>query len=289
MLRDPPAEEVLALCRLGHRGRAIVDGLARDPSLASDGDATIAAALQGRTADVDAVFGRLAAWGWVSAPPGGGRRMAADRAAMTALSHRLRGMLEAQALAERVEPEVVPIATLPESSVALRGALGDVSGTWFETRDGFAHVAARARDSLVFLVPFMDATGAEAVADMLGRCQARRKVVVARPDSRGVRHHLRFADRLAAAGAELREYWLPRADPGGPAAETFHAKLVVADRHLVYVGSSNLMASSLDGGLECGVLLEGAHARPFCRLVEAVLSISSPGRGAAVPPCPTPV
>ena len=288
MVLEPPPEEVFVLCRLGQRAKAIVDGLARDPTLASDSDATVAAVLQGRTADVTVVFERLRAWGWLSFPPGNGRKLEVDGAVMLALSNRLRGMLEARVLAEREAPEVVPIATLPESSAALRQALGESSGTWFETRDGFAHVAARARSSILFLVPFMDETGAEAAVEMLRNCEAGRKVVISRPDSRGARYHLRFAAQLRAAGAEIREYWIPRKDADRPAAETFHAKLVMADRQLVYVGSSNLMASSLDGGLECGVLLEGAHARPFCRLAEAVLLVSAPLTGSADPPFPAP-
>ena len=122
----------------------------------------------------------------------------------------------------------------------------------------------------------MDETGADAVTALLRRCDVPRKVVIARPDARGIRHYARFAARIEAAGGEVREYWLPRTGTEGPAAETFHAKLVMADTNLVYVGSSNLMASSLDGGLECGVLLEGRHATPFCRIVEAVLAISRP-------------
>jgi GH18 family chitinase len=50
----------------------------------------------------------------------------------------------------------------------------------------------------------MDATGA--VAEMLGRCAASEMFVVARPDSRGVRHYAKYACKLELAGATVWEY-----------------------------------------------------------------------------------
>ena len=252
-----------------------MDGLAKRPALASNPEAKIASIVQSRTIDVVAVFERFQYWGWIKTTPHGIRSLDVDGATILALSNRLRGMLDARLMTKRSAPKVVPIATLPGTSEALRQALNGGADACFETRDGFSHVVARAEARIVFLVPFIDATGADALASMLGECDANKKIVVARPDSRGVRHYLKYATQLQAAGAEMREYWLPRPGSGGPAVETFHAKLVMADKNVVYVGSSNLMASSLDGGLECGVLLEGAHARPFCRIVDAVLAISS--------------
>ena len=274
--REPSPEEMLPLCRLGLRARAIVEELARSPSLVRDPDAVVAAHVQTQTADVSEVLDHLAAWGWLEYASSRRRQLVVDSPTLAALSNRLRGMLDGRWLAEREAVEVVPVVTLPETSDALRGFLGREADASFETRDGFSHVASRARRRIVFLVPFMDATGAEAVARMLSACDAQKKIVIARPDSRGNRHYAKFTPQLTAVGAEVREYWRSRGGAAGPAMETFHAKLVLADTDLVYVGSSNLMASSLDDGLECGVLLEGQHARPFCRIVEAVLAVSSP-------------
>ena len=64
-VRDPRAEDLLLLCRIGQRAKVIVDGLAQRPVLAADADATIAAALQSGTADVGAVLESLQTWGWL--------------------------------------------------------------------------------------------------------------------------------------------------------------------------------------------------------------------------------
>ena len=199
-----------------------------------------------------------------------------DSAALGRLSHRLRGVLDATE-ARPKGPAPQAIITLPKASTALRAALRDLPDS-YETRDGFAHVAARARTRLVFLVPFIDAAGADALCRMLSESAARELKIVVRPDSRGERHYLRHAARLKAAGATLLEYWLERdsGDAPGLPAETFHAKVVLADQDVVYVGSSNLLASSLDGGLECGVLVEGESALPFRDIVDAVVSVARP-------------
>lgn len=274
---DPPPQDAIRLARLGGRARVVVDGLARLPALVGDRDATIAATLQVQQADVAAVMGRLAAWGWIRSNPGGTseRRLAVKPDVLAGLGQRLRGILDTQQTPER-SPSATPIITLPETSLALRRALGTETGC-YETRDGFAHVAARARRRLVFLMPFMDSAGADALCQMLAASDATERIVIVRPDSRLNRHYERFLPQMAAVGARVLEYWLARDEPGdGPAAETFHAKVVLADDEVAYVGSSNLMASSLDGGLECGVLLEGDAARPFRLILEAVVAVSRP-------------
>lgn len=274
---DPPQRDAIRLARLGGRARVVVEGLARLPALAEDRDATIAATLQVQQADVAAVMGQLAVWGWVRSNPGGTseRRLVVEPSLLNGLGQRLRGILDAQQAPER-SPSTTPIITLPETSRALRRALGP-EAEFYETRDGFAHVAARARRRLVFLMPFIDSAGAEALCQLLRATGVSERIVIVRPDSRLNRHYARFLPQLKAVGADVLEYWVPRDTRGdGPAAETFHAKLVLADQELVYVGSSNLLGSSLDGSLECGVLLDGEAARPFRLIVEAVVSVSNP-------------
>jgi phosphatidylserine/phosphatidylglycerophosphate/cardiolipin synthase-like enzyme len=52
--------------------------------------------------------------------------------------------------------------------------------------------------------------------------------------------------------------------------ETFHAKLIVADDTLAYVGSADLLNSSEGLSLETGLLVEG-NAAVQVALVDAVL------------------
>jgi len=76
----------------------------------------------------------------------------------------------------------------------------------------------------------------------------------------------------------VRDYHLSHAAAAGRALpiETFHAKLIVADDTLAYVGSANLLNSSEGLSLETGLLVEGAAAVQVARLVDAVLRIARP-------------
>ena len=55
------------------------------------------------------------------------------------------------------------------------------------------------------------------------------------------------------------------------ARETFHAKVVLADRNIAYLGSSNMTASSLEHSMEMGVVLQGRAAAAVAEAVDAVL------------------
>lgn len=271
-LYDPTSLEVLRLARLGGRARDVVAGLAELPWLVGASDGEIATRLQVQATVVAEVMGHLRCWGWFASIEGS---EALRREQLVALSNRLRGVLDVRD-SSPPGPAVKAIITLPERSTALRVALARTPD-YYETRDGFAHIAARARKRLVFLIPFIDRTGADAVCNMLANTDARERIVITRPDSKGERHYLRNVPQLREAGATILEYWLEQDKAvTGLNAETFHAKLVVADAEVVYVGSSNLIASSLDGGLECGVILEGLAAKPFCIIIDAVVAIARP-------------
>jgi phosphatidylserine/phosphatidylglycerophosphate/cardiolipin synthase-like enzyme len=172
---------------------------------------------------------------------------------------------------------VEPVITQPADAERLRAALSEELDA-HATRDGFAHVAANAHRRLVFLVPFIDAAGADVLVRMMQSTSATERVVVVRPDSRGVRWYPPHLVAFQSAKTRVLEYWhLPAFSTSQPIRpETFHAKLAVADHDLAYVGSSNLMLSSLDNSLECGVLVRGDCARVFGALIDAVLAISAP-------------
>jgi phosphatidylserine/phosphatidylglycerophosphate/cardiolipin synthase-like enzyme len=74
----------------------------------------------------------------------------------------------------------------------------------------------------------------------------------------------------------VRDYHLSHSVAEGRALpiETFHAKVVVADDTLAYVGSANLLNSSEELSLETGLLVEGAAAVQVARLVDAVLRVA---------------
>lgn len=64
---------------------------------------------------------------------------------------------------------------------------------------------------------------------------------------------------------------LPTAD----GYETFHAKVVLADDRLAYVGSANLLAQ-LHHLMELGSVLQGRAARVVASVVRAVEAVSPP-------------
>jgi phosphatidylserine/phosphatidylglycerophosphate/cardiolipin synthase-like enzyme len=74
----------------------------------------------------------------------------------------------------------------------------------------------------------------------------------------------------------VRDYHLSHAATAGRALpiETLHAKLIVADETLAYVGSANLLSSSEGLSLETGLLVEGGAAAQVARLVDAVLRVA---------------
>ena len=184
--------------------------------------------------------------------------------ALRALAARLRGLADAAEL-DVGGPEAEAVVTLPSGS-RLEAALADRLDA-HATRDGFAHVAAHASRRLALLVPFGDAEGAAFLGHMLASCPAPVRRVYVRPDSKGRRWYEPYRSMIADRGGDLVEYWIPSASGR---AETFHAKLALADDRLAYVGSSNLMSASLAGSLECGVILRGELVRPWVTLFDAL-------------------
>jgi hypothetical protein len=273
--RDPDAERLSRLRHIADRASLVAAALGRHPTLASYTDVAIAAEAGTIAAAASAVTRSLEEWGWLGGR-GSARSLLVEPDRLTALSWQLQGLADATTM-DAGPPMVEPVVTLPFGQTLLRTVLGERLDA-HATRDGFAHVAACARARLVFLVPFMDTMGADVLVRMLAATPAIERVVVVRPDSRGVRWYPPHLPALHSVGTRVVEYWHPpsRGAPQDVRAETFHAKLALADRDLAYVGSSNMMMSSLDGSLECGVLVRSGPARVFGTLVDAVLAISTP-------------
>ena len=80
----------------------------------------------------------------------------------------------------------------------------------------------------------------------------------------------RHGSAILASGAAVHAYRLPRAQGG---YETFHAKFVLADDSLAYVGSANFLQSGLDRSLECGILMPLPGARELARVADAMIRI----------------
>ncbi len=151
-------------------------------------------------------------------------------------------------------------------------------GGFLSTAAAFTRVAQAAARRLVVMTPFIDAAGFRWLRRVfeatLPEC---RKILVLRDAARyavelGVEH----AEWLRGLQVSVHDYYLSHDAASGRQLpiETFHAKLVVADETLAYVGSANLLSSSEGLSLETGFLVEGAAASDVAHVVDAVLRVA---------------
>ena len=179
----------------------------------------------------------------------------------------------------RLNPEAIELAvTMPllpsYLEKELAAALGRPGG-FLTTSAAFTRLAQAASRRLVVMTPFIDAGGFRWLRRLFEATQADCQRIVVLPDTDkymvelGVQH----ADWLRSLQVSVRDYHLSHGVDAGRALpiETFHAKLIVADDTLAYVGSANLLNSSEGLSLETGLLVEGAAAVQVSRLVDAVL------------------
>ena len=138
------------------------------------------------------------------------------------------------------------IVTLPGEQSRFEGALkrhaGEAFTTLTDTHDAFTHIARRAIDRFVIMVPFIDKAGAAWAAELFEATTAAQRVLI-----------LHDASQLTAcgqAGVRLRmlatgvfDYFFADSRNGAALAETFHAKVVLADGVNAYVGSAKPLAT----------------------------------------------
>lgn len=182
----------------------------------------------------------------------------------------------------RLNPAAIELAvTMPLTpsylDKELAATLGRPGG-YLTTTAAFTRLAQAASQRLVVMSPFIDAGGFRWLRRMFEAAQPQcQKVAVLRnADQYAVELGVQHAEWLRALRVCVRDYHLPHAAESGRALpiETFHAKVIVADESLAYVGSANLLTSSEGLSLETGFLVEGAAAVQVARLVDAVLRIA---------------
>lgn len=184
----------------------------------------------------------------------------------------------------RLNPTAIELAvTMPlipsHLEKELAATLGRPGG-FLSTSAAFVRLAQAASRRLVVMTPFIDAGGFRWLRRVLEAtptsCQ--RILVLRNTDQYTVELGVQHANWLAALQVSVHDYYLSHAVDAGRALpiETFHAKLIVADDKLAYVGSANLLSSSEGLSLETGLMVEGAAAVQVARLVDAVLRIARP-------------
>jgi len=146
------------------------------------------------------------------------------------------------------------------------------------TGEMFTTMAAGAQSQFTVMTPFLDLAGADSLIRLYENTatDVARRLIIRTSPSGLPDGYVAAADALRHLSVEVFDY---RLDREGGGFETFHAKVVLADREWAYVGSSNMNQWSLAYSMELGVSLRGRAAGRIARVIDAVLRVASPVTG----------
>lgn len=128
------------------------------------------------------------------------------------------------------------------------------------------------------MTPFLDVVGANWVLSLFRRTApgVKRQLILR---YLGMPSHPSYptgydaiAFELANLGVKVFDYALEKMD--APGYDTFHAKVVLADRDTAYVGSSNMNKSSKERSMEMGLVVEGRAAQQISRVLDSIMQIA---------------
>ena len=122
------------------------------------------------------------------------------------------------------------------------------------------------------MTPFLNPAGLAWAEDLFETTPApiRQLVVRATPEVRSLLS--KSADRLFALSVDILDYCIPL---GEDRYETFHAKVVLADDRIAYIGSSNMLEYERRS-MELGVIVEGQAVQAVAALARAVRQVAYP-------------
>lgn len=146
------------------------------------------------------------------------------------------------------------------------------------TEEAFISIAANATERLAIMTPFMDSVGAKWVLSLFQRAAPGIKLqLILR--YLGMPSHPSYpigydsiAAELKTLGVSVYDYAIDKLD--APGYETFHAKVVLADRTTAYVGSSNMNKASKERSMELGLVVEGRAAQQISRVLESIICVT---------------
>lgn len=157
-------------------------------------------------------------------------------------------------------------------------ALGWRAAELEATEHAFHGMVRATRRRVVVMTPFFDSTGATWLKELLSYVSPGvERTLILRSLEDNTRNDYPFgfdaiSPWLKAQGVRVFNYSIPRMDGG---RETFHAKAVLCDRGIAYLGSSNVTAASLEHSMEMGVVLEGHAATGVAEVIGAVLAAAT--------------
>jgi hypothetical protein len=174
------------------------------------------------------------------------------------------------------------VVTMPPSPSAIGAALpatGLAYAALVHTKDALEKLADAAANSLTIMTPFLNDEGLVIAVDLFRRTSARRRHLIIRRSGSARAAVDRGWPYLRQLNVDVLNYMLPVED----GYETFHAKIVLADQDLAYVGSANMTAFARHS-MELGILTDGRAARVVASIVRGVERIATPVRA----PSPAP-
>lgn len=157
-------------------------------------------------------------------------------------------------------------------------ALGWRTADLEPTEHAFHSMVRAAQRRVIVMTPFFDNTGAVWLQELLSYVPPGvERTLILRSLEDSTRKDYPFGfdtilPWLKAQGVRVFNYSIPRMDGG---RETFHAKAVLCDRSVAYLGSSNVTAASLEHSMEMGVVLEGRAAAGVAEVIDAVLAAAT--------------
>lgn len=170
------------------------------------------------------------------------------------------------------EGRATTVVTFPTSSGGIVRALPRTGFSYaglMSSEEAFDRIADAATTRLTVLTPFLNDKGLDDVLELFRRTSAPEKnLVVRRYGGALATARARLGD-LEPLGVEVRNYTVSL--PKG--FETFHAKVVIADHDLAYVGSAN-MTRFERRSMELGILIDGKAAKVVASVVRAVEMVS---------------
>ncbi|WP_454916611.1 hypothetical protein [Xanthobacter sediminis] len=182
----------------------------------------------------------------------------------------------------RLDAASVELAVTMPLSPSLLGAQLSASpgrpGGYLPTVEAFLRVARAAQTRLVVMTPFLDRRGFGWLKEVVEAAppEARKILVLRDADRYAIDLAVQHAAWLSASAVSVLDYCLSHDHGSGRSlpVETFHAKIVLADEKLAYVGSANVLGTGEGTSLEAGVLVDGRAATQVARLVAGVLRIA---------------
>ncbi|WMT87494.1 hypothetical protein NO932_02515 [Pelagibacterium sp. 26DY04] len=172
------------------------------------------------------------------------------------------------------ETESVAVVTLPAAPSRLAEVLpteGPVHASMEKTSDEMARIARSAVSSITIMSPFVNRDGAEFAMRTFDESPAPQKTLITRLSGKTGRAVRPLVAEMQRRGIRVLDYFIR----AGDGYETFHAKIVIADGDLAYIGSANMTLYDRHS-MELGIIVKGKPARAVSALVRSVERVSVP-------------